>query len=118
VKSRCSAPLISFSRIGVNSFVRVANSVMRCSSARAREELICAKRASLGTVVLDEAVDFDELGGDIACAAASLVWHDRPRGRTRYERLRGVRTSRVGPAIATVSSIVRRAGPSMVAMLG
>jgi hypothetical protein len=53
---------------------------MRCSSARAREELICAKRASLGTVVLDEAVDFDELGGDIACAAASLVWHDRRRG--------------------------------------
>ena len=39
---------------------------MRCSSARAREELICAKRASLGTVVLDEAIDFDELGGDIA----------------------------------------------------
>jgi len=39
---------------------------MRCSSARAREELICAKRASLGTVVLDEAVDFDEIGGDIA----------------------------------------------------
>jgi hypothetical protein len=55
----------------MNSFVRVANSVMRCSSARAREELICAKRASLGTVVLDEAIDFDELGGDIAGATAS-----------------------------------------------
>jgi hypothetical protein len=89
---------------------------MRCSSARAREELICAKRASPGT--LDETVNFDELGGDIDCAAASLVWHNRPRGRTRYERLRGVRTSRVGPAIATVSSIVRRAGPTMVAILG
>jgi hypothetical protein len=25
-----------------------------------REELICAKRASLGTVVLDAAIDFDE----------------------------------------------------------
>jgi hypothetical protein len=44
---------------------------MRCSSARAREELICAKRASLGTVVLDAAIDFDELGGDIAGATAS-----------------------------------------------
>ena len=44
---------------------------MRCSSARAREELICAKRASLGTVVLDEAVDFDEIGGDIAGATPS-----------------------------------------------
>ena len=59
-------PLIPYSRIGINSFVRVANSAMRCSSARARDELICAKRASLGTVVLDEAIDFDELGGDIA----------------------------------------------------
>jgi hypothetical protein len=44
----------------------VANSAVRCSSAAAREELICAKRASLGMVVLDEAVNFDELGGDIA----------------------------------------------------
>jgi len=59
-------PLIPYSRIDINSFVRVANSAMRCSSARVREELICAKRASLGTVVLDEAIDFDELGGDIA----------------------------------------------------
>ena len=48
-------------------------------SARSREDLecrlknvvICAKRASLGTVVLDEAVDFDELGGDIAGATPS-----------------------------------------------
>ena len=39
---------------------------MRRSTARAREELICAKRASLGTVARDEAIDFDELGGDIA----------------------------------------------------
>ena len=60
---------------------------MRCSSARAREELICAKRASLGTVVLDEAIDFDELGGDIAGATASAgvaqpcTW----RWRIRYE---------------------------------
>ena len=44
---------------------------MHCSSARAREELICAKRASLGTVVLDEAIDFDELGGDMAGATGS-----------------------------------------------
>ena len=65
------APLIPYSGIGINSFVRVANSAMRCSSARAREELICAKRASLGTVVLDEAIDFDELGGDIAGATPS-----------------------------------------------
>jgi hypothetical protein len=60
---------------------------MRCSSARAREELICAKRASLGTVVLNEAIDFDELGGDIAGATPSVgvaqpsTW----RWRTRYE---------------------------------
>jgi hypothetical protein len=64
-------PLIPYFRIGVNSFVRVANSALRRSSARAREELICAKRASLGTVVLDEAIDFDELGGDIAGATPS-----------------------------------------------
>jgi hypothetical protein len=55
----------------MNSFVRAANSTMRCSSARASEELICAKRALLGTVVLDEAVHFDELGGDIAGATPS-----------------------------------------------
>jgi hypothetical protein len=59
-------PLIPYSRVGINSVVTVANSAMRCSSARAREELICAERASLGTVGLDEAIDFDELGGDIA----------------------------------------------------
>jgi hypothetical protein len=41
---------------------------MRCSLIHASEELICAKRASLGTVVLDEAVHFDELGGDLAGA--------------------------------------------------
>jgi hypothetical protein len=64
-------PLIPYSGIGHDSFVRMANSVMRCSSARAREELICAKRTSLGTVVLGEAIDFDELGGDIAGATAS-----------------------------------------------
>jgi hypothetical protein len=64
-------PLIPYSRIGINSFVRVSNSAMRCSSARAREELICAKRASLGTVVLDEATDFDELGCDITGATPS-----------------------------------------------
>jgi hypothetical protein len=64
-------PLIPYSGIGINSFVRVANSVIRCSSARAREELICAKRTSLGTVVLGEAIDFDELGDDIAGATAS-----------------------------------------------
>lgn len=64
-------PLIPYSRIGINSFVRVSNSAMSCSSACAREELICAKRASLGTVVLDEAIDFDELGGDIAGATPS-----------------------------------------------
>jgi hypothetical protein len=46
----------------------VVNSAILGSSACAREELICAKRASLGTVVLDEAVYFDELGGDIAGA--------------------------------------------------
>ena len=61
-------PLIPYSRIGINSFVRLANSAMRCSSARAREELICAKRASLGTVVLEEALNFDELGGAISPA--------------------------------------------------
>jgi hypothetical protein len=65
------APLIPYSGIGINSSVRVANSVMRCSSARAREELICAKRTSLGAVVLGEAIDFDELGDDIAGATAS-----------------------------------------------
>ena len=64
-------PLIPYSGIGINSFVRVANSVIHCSSARAREELICAKRTSLGTVVLGEAIDFDELGDDIAGATAS-----------------------------------------------
>jgi hypothetical protein len=81
-------PLIPYSRIGINSFVRVANSAMRCSSARAREELICAKRASLGTVVLDEAVDFDELGGgDIAGAtpSAGVAQPYRWRWRTRCE---------------------------------
>jgi hypothetical protein len=80
-------PLIPYSRIGINSFVRVANSAMRCSSARAREELICAKRTSLGTVVLDEAVDFDEPGGDIADAtpAAGVALPSTWRRRTRYE---------------------------------
>jgi hypothetical protein len=34
--------------------------------------LICAERASLGMVVLDEAVNFDELGGDIA--GATIGW--------------------------------------------
>ena len=63
--------LIPYFGIGINSSVRVANSVMRCPSARAREQLICAKRTSLGTVVLDEAIDFDELGDDIAGATAS-----------------------------------------------
>ena len=67
-------PLIPYSRIGINSFVRVANSAMRCSSARVREELICAKRASLGTVVLDEAIDFDELGDDIDRRRHSISW--------------------------------------------
>jgi hypothetical protein len=80
-------PLIPYSRIGINSFVRVANSAMRCSSARAREELICAKRASLGTVVLDEAIDFDELGGDIAGAtpSAGVAQPSTWRWRIRYE---------------------------------
>jgi hypothetical protein len=64
-------PLIPYSRICINSFVRVVNSAMRRSTARAREELICAKRASLGTVARDEAIDFDELGRDIAGATAS-----------------------------------------------
>ena len=79
-------PLIPYFGIGINSFVRVVNSVMR-SSARAREELVCAKRASLGTVVLGEAIDFDALGDDIAGATASAgveqpsTW----RWRTRYE---------------------------------
>ncbi len=63
--------MIPYSGIGINSSVRVANSAIRGSSARAREELICAKRTSLGTVVLGEAIDFDELGGDIAGATAS-----------------------------------------------
>ncbi len=60
---------------------------MRCSSARAREELICAKRASLGTVVLDEAVNFDEIGGDIAGAtpSAGVAQPYRWRWRTRCE---------------------------------
>ena len=60
---------------------------MRCSSARAREELICAKRASLGTVVLDEAIDFDELGGDIAGAtpSAGVAQLSTWRWRIRYE---------------------------------
>ena len=64
-------PLFPYSGIGINSFVRVANSAMRCSSAPAREELICAKRTSLGTIVLGEAIDFDELGDDIAGATAA-----------------------------------------------
>jgi len=67
-------PLIPYSGIGINSFVSVANSVMRCSSARAREELICAKRTSLGTVVLGEAIDFDELGDDIDRRRHSISW--------------------------------------------
>jgi hypothetical protein len=60
---------------------------MRCSSARAREDLICAKRASLGTVVLDEAIDFDELGGDIAGAtpSAGVAQPSTWGWRTRYE---------------------------------
>jgi hypothetical protein len=80
-------PLIPYSRIDVNSLVRVANSAMRCSSARAREDLICAKRASLGTVVLDEAIDFDELGGDIAGAtpSAGVAQPSTWGWRTRYE---------------------------------
>jgi hypothetical protein len=60
---------------------------MRCSSARAREDLICAKRASPGTVVLDEAIDFDELGGDIAGAtpSAGVAQPSTWGWRTRYE---------------------------------
>jgi hypothetical protein len=52
-----------------------------------REELICAKRASLGTVVLDEAVNFDEIGGDIAGAtpSAGVAQPYRWRRRTRCE---------------------------------
>jgi hypothetical protein len=68
---------------------------MRRSTARAREELICAKRASLGTVALDEAIDFDELGGDIAGTT-------RPRGA-------GVLVTSFRVRVWT-SAILRRAG--------
>ena len=80
-------PQIPYSRIGVIFFVRVANSAMRCSSALAREELICAKRTSLGMVVLDDAVNFDELDGDIADAtpSAGVAQPSAWRWRTRYE---------------------------------
>jgi hypothetical protein len=51
---------------------------MHCSSARAREELICAKRASLGTVVLGEAIDFDELGDDMIVGATASAGVAQP----------------------------------------
>ena len=49
---------------------------MLCPSARAREELICAKRAFAGAVVHDEAIDFDELGAILPAPHHQLVWHN------------------------------------------